>query len=172
MLGTNNIDSNIKSPFLNGLIYESIINGIASTSLKDIENANTIFFIGADVTEAHPVVGSMARKAIRLNNANLIVANVRNILFNSTAKTNIRLRYTLGSQFTLINALIKAIIDENLVDIKNIETMTKNFNELRSSLDKFGLEKASKSTGVTKETIRNASTLTKPVIAVSFVART
>ncbi|MEK6635950.1 MAG: molybdopterin-dependent oxidoreductase [Planctomycetota bacterium] len=165
VLGTNNIDNlaNIKSPFLNGLIYESIINGIASTSLKDIENANTIFFIGADVTEAHPVVGSMARKAIRLNNANLIVANVRNILFNSTAKTNIRLRYTLGSQFTLINALIKAIIDENLVDIKNIETMTKNFNELRSSLDKFGLENASKSTGVTKETIRNASlTLTKP----------
>lgn len=165
ILGTNNIDnlSNIKSPYLNGLIYKSVANGIASASLKEIENANTLFFFGADMTEAHPVAGSMARKAIRMNNANLIVANVRNVQFNSTAKNEIRLQYTLGSQTILINALIKIIINESLIDLKKAETATNNFNELRSSLDKFSVKEASQSTGVSEETIRStAILLTKP----------
>ena len=120
VLGTNNIDNmaNIKSPALNGLIYESVINGMTSASLKEIEHANTLFFIGADMTEAHPVAGNMARKAIRLNNANLIIANERGVQFNSIARNDIRLKYALGSQIILINALIKVIIDEKLVDLK------------------------------------------------------
>ncbi len=165
VLGTNNIDNmaNIKSPALNGLIYESVIHGMTSASLKDIEHANTLFFIGADMTEAHPVAGSMARKAIRLNNANLIIANERGVQFNSIARNGIRLQYALGSQIILINALIKVIINEKLVDLKKIETSTNNFDKLRSLIDKFNREEASKITGVTQEAIRNAALLlTKP----------
>lgn len=165
VLGTNHIDnlSNIKSPYLNRLIYKSVVNGIAATSVKEIEKANTLFFLGVDMAEAHPVAGCMARKAIRLNNANLIVANIRNVQFNSAAKNDIRIKYTFGSQTILINAFIKVIIDENLVDIKKVEISTNNFHELRSSLDKFSLKDASQSTGISEETIRIASTLlTKP----------
>lgn len=165
VLGTNTIDnvSHIKSPYLNGLIYQSVVNGIVSTSLKEIEHANTLFFFGADITEAHPVIGSMARKAVRTNNANLIVANIRNVLFNSAAKNDIRLQYALGSQNVLINALIKVILDENLVDLKKAEISATNLHELRSSLDKFSVKDASQSTGIPEETIRGVSTLlTKP----------
>ncbi|HHT9137032.1 MAG TPA: molybdopterin-dependent oxidoreductase [Candidatus Wunengus sp. YC60] len=165
VLGTNNIDNmaNIKSPALNGLIYESVTNGMTSASLKEIEHANTLFFIGADMTEAHPVAGSMARKAIRLNNANLIIANERGVQFNSIAKNDIRLQYALGSQIILINALIKVIIDEKLVDLKKVETSTSGLDKLRSLLDRFNKEEASKITGVNQEAIRNAALLlTKP----------
>jgi len=165
VLGTNNIDNmaNIKSPALNGLIYESVINGMTSASLKDIEHANTLFFIGADMTEAHPVAGSMARKAIRLNNANLIIANERGLQFNSIARNDIRLQYALGSQIILINALIKVIMGEKLVDLKKLEASTNNLDKLRSLLDKFNIEDASKITGVSQEAIRNAALLlTKP----------
>ena len=164
-MGTNNIDNmaNIKSPALNGLMYEAVINGMTSASLKEIEHANTLFFIGADMTEAHPVAGSMARKAIRLNNANLIIANERGVQFNSIAKNDIRLQYALGSQIILINALIKVIIVEKLVDLKKVETSTNNFDKLRSLFNEFHVEEASKITGVTKEAIRNAALLlTKP----------
>src|SRR3989339_103290 len=165
VLGTNNIDNMayIKSPALNGLIYESVINGITSASLKEIEHANTLFFIGADMTEAHPVAGSMARKAIRLNNANLIIANERGGQFNSIARNDIRLQYALGSQIILINALIKVIIGEKLVDLKKVERSTNNFDKLRSLFNAFNVEEASKITGVTREAIRNAALLlTKP----------
>ena len=161
VLGTGNIDNmaNIKSPALNGLIYESVINGITSASLKEIEHANTLFFIGADMTEAHPVAGNMARKAIRLNNANLIIANERGVQFNSIARNDIRLKYALGSQVILINALIKVIIDEKLVDLKKVETSTNNFDKLRSLIDKFNREETSKISGGPQEVIRNAALL-------------
>ncbi|MEK7789475.1 MAG: molybdopterin-dependent oxidoreductase, partial [Planctomycetota bacterium] len=148
VLGTDNIDNmaNIKSPALNGLIYESVIHGMTSASLKEIEHANTLFFIGADMTEAHPVAGSMARKAIRLNNANLIIANERGVQFNSIAKNDIRLQYALGSQIILINALIKVIMGEKLVDQKKLEASTNNLDKLRSLLDEFNIEDASKIT--------------------------
>lgn len=165
VLGTNTIDnvSHIKSPYLNGLIYKSVVNGIASASLKEIEHADTLFFFGADITEAHPVVGSMARKAIRTNDANLIIANIRNVSFNSTAKNDIRLHYALGSQQVLINALIKVILDDNLVDLKKAEISASNLHELQSSLDKFSVKDASQSTGISGETIRSVATLlTKP----------
>ncbi|MCF6155409.1 MAG: 4Fe-4S dicluster domain-containing protein [Candidatus Brocadia sp.] len=161
VLGTNHIDnmSNIRSPYLNRLIYQSVVNGIAAPSLKELEKANTLFFLGVDMTEAHPVAGSMARKAIRMNNANLIVANIRNVQFNNVAKNDIRLKYTLGSQAIFMNALLKVIIDENLVDLKKVEISTNNFHELRSSLDKFSMREASQSTGISEETIRSVSTL-------------
>ncbi len=165
VLGTNHIDniSNMKSPYLNRLVYKAAVNGIASMSLKEIEKANTLFFLGVDMTEAHPVAGSMARKAIRMNNANLIIANVRNVLFNSAAKNDIRLQYALGSQVVLINALMKVIMDENLVDLKKVETATDNFHELRASLDRVSVKEASQSTGISEETLRNVSVvLTKP----------
>ena len=63
----------------------------------------------------------MARKAIRLKGANLVIANARNVQFQSQARCDVRLRYALGSQVALVNAIIKAIIDGNLVDLKKVE---------------------------------------------------
>ena len=165
VLGTNAIDnmSNLKTPYLNRMIYQAVVHGMATPSLKELERADTLFFFGADVTEAHPVAGSMARKAVRLNNANLIIANVRNVQFNSTAKNDIRLFYTLGSQTLLMNALIKVIIDEGLVDVTKAESATNHFHELQSSLSTVTIRDASQQMGVPEESIRNAARLlTKP----------
>lgn len=163
VLGTNNIDniSNIKSPSLNRLIQDSIKNRIVATSLEEVEKADTLFFVGADVTEAHPVVGSMARKAIRLNKTKLIVANARNIEFNSVARKDIRLNYNLGTQTILINTLIKIIVDEKLVDLGKVESSTENFKELRSLLkaSDMGIRKASKLTNVSEDAIKSTSGL-------------
>ena len=162
VLETNNIDnlSNMKSPLLNTLIHKSIVHGFTSTtSLKKIEKADTLFFVGADVTEAHPVIGTLARKAIRLNKADLIIANMRNVRFDSIAKNDIRLIYKPGTQAPLINALIKIIIDEKLVDLKRVEKATDGLGELKSLLKTLTIKKASQITGVSEETIRKASAL-------------
>lgn len=161
VLKTNNIDniSNMKSPLLNRLIKDAVSYGIAATTLEDIENADTIFFVGADVTQAHPVLGSMARKAIRQKKSKIIIANVRNVEFNSTARDDIRLTYKLGTQSILINALIKNIVDSKLVDLKKINTSTENFKELLAVLKNshMGLKKASSLTNIPEEHIKEAS---------------
>ena len=133
--------------------------------MEEIENADTIFFVGADVTEAHPVLGSMARKAIRQNRSKLIIANARNVEFNSVAKDDIRLNYKLGTQTILINALIKIIVDSNLVDLKKVDASTENLKELRAFLktSDLGIKKASSLTNIPEKLIENASEwLAKP----------
>jgi formate dehydrogenase alpha subunit len=167
ILRTNNIDniSNMKSPSLNRLIIDAISYKLVARTLEEIENADTIFFVGADVTEAHPVLGSMARKAIRQNKSKLIIANARNVEFNSVAKDDIRLNYKLGTQTILINALIKIIVDSKLVDLKKVDTSTKNLKELRALLktSDLGIKKASSLTNIPEELIKNASEwLAKP----------
>ncbi len=161
VLGTSNIDniSNMKSPSLNRLIIDAISHKFVARTLDEIENADTIFFIGADVTEAHPVLGSMARKAIRQNKSRLIIANVRNVRFNSIAKDDIRLNYKLGTQAVLINALIKFIVDSKLVDLKKVDASTENFKKFRDKLNNsdVGIKKASSLTNISEELIKNAS---------------
>jgi formate dehydrogenase (NADP+) alpha subunit len=163
VLGTNNIDniSNIKSPSLNRLIQDSVKNRIAATSLEEIEKADTLFFVGADVTEAHPVVGSMARKAIRGNKAKLIVANARNIEFNSIARNDVRLQYKIGTQTLLIKNLTRLIVDSKLLDLEKVEASTENFKELRSLLKSsdIGIKRASQLTSIPEEALKNASGL-------------
>ena len=109
--------------------------------------------MGADVTEAHPVLGGMARKAIRQNRSKLIIANARNVEFNSVAKDDIRLNYKLGTQTILINALIKIIVDSKLVDLKKVDTSTKNLKELQAFLktSDLGIKKASSLTNIPEE---------------------
>ncbi|MBC8550992.1 MAG: NADH-quinone oxidoreductase subunit NuoG, partial [Candidatus Brocadiales bacterium] len=161
VLGTNNIDniSNMKSPSLNRLINNSVAYGMASTSLEGIENADTVFFVGADVSEAHPVVGSMVRKAIRVNKTKVIIANVRNVEFGCETKNLLRLNYKFGTQTTLINAIMKVIVDEKLVNLKKAAEKTDNFKELSSSLkaSELGINKVSKATNIPEDSIRAAA---------------
>ncbi|MCP5007135.1 MAG: molybdopterin-dependent oxidoreductase, partial [Planctomycetes bacterium] len=162
VLETNNIDnvSNIKSPSLNTLIHKSIVHGFTSTtSLKEMEKADTLFFIGADVSEAHPVIGTLARKAIRLNRADLIVANLRNVHFESTAQNDIRLQYGFRTQTVLINALIKKIVEGKLINLKRVEKFTSGLTEFKASLKISTIQKASQITGVSEKTILDAATL-------------
>ncbi len=165
VLRTNNINNlaNIKSPVINRLILDSVNHGFTSSSLKDIANANTLFFFGVDITEAHPVLGNMARKAIRMNSADLIIANIRGVLFNSTAKNDIHLKYSLGSQAALVHAITKVIIDEELVDLKMAGQSISNLEGLYPVLNNFSIEKFAGITGISGEAIRNVSRiLAKP----------
>ncbi len=162
VLETNHIDniSNIKSPFLNALIHKSIVHGFTSlTSLEEMGKADTLFFIGTDVSEAHPVIGTIARKAIRLNKADLIIANLRDVHFDSIAQNDIRLQYGFRTQTVLINALIKKIVEGKLIDLKRVEKFTEGISEFKSSLKISTIQKASQITGVPEETILAAAKL-------------
>jgi formate dehydrogenase alpha subunit len=98
-----------------------------------------------------------------MNSANLIIANVRGILFNSAAKNDVRLKYTLGSQVMLVHAITKVIVDEKLIDLKRAEQSINNLRELYSLLENFSIEEAVRITGISEETIRSVSqVLIKP----------
>ncbi|MBE7545894.1 putative molybdopterin oxidoreductase, molybdopterin-containing subunit [Candidatus Kuenenia stuttgartiensis] len=161
VLRTNCIDNiaNMRAPFLNSVLYKSVESGFAAAPLKEIENAGTLFFFGVDITEALPVIGCMARKAIKLNNANVVIANPRTIIFKNTAPNEARLNYSLGSQHILLNAIIKVIVEDKLVDIKKLESSASNLSDLRLAVENLSLIDVERLTGVSPEMIRNAAGL-------------
>ena len=52
--------------------------GAMTNSIKEIPNSKVIFVIGSNTTEAHPVIGSKIKQAVR-NGCRLIVADPRRI---------------------------------------------------------------------------------------------
>ena len=153
VIGTNNIDNmaNMHAPYLNNLILEACDNDIISESYDDISNSDLIFIIGSDVKDELPVAGNIIRKAIKKNKSSLIIANSRRVEFRSVATKDKRIVYSYGREIDLINAVVKYLLDENLVDAANVSNNVDEFNNFKESLDSLDLDNLLNKVNISKE---------------------
>ncbi len=127
-----------------------------TNSIGEIEDAETIFIMGSNTTEAHPVIGYRIRKAVR-KGARLIVADPRRIDLAENAHEFLQLKP--GTNVALLNGLAHVIIKEGLEDKEFIRTRTENYEELKASVEKYTPEHVETITGVPAENIRQAARL-------------
>ncbi len=157
---TNNVDHCARlchASTVTGLI-QTFGSGAMTNSIHDLTNdAEVIFIIGSNTTETHPVIGIKIKQAVAKGKTKLIVADPRNIELAEIAE--IHLRQRPGSDLALINAMMKVILDENLIDHEFIAERTENFDELKEMLEKLDLNLLSKITSVSVEDIRKAALL-------------
>lgn len=157
VIGTNNVDHCAR------LCHASTVAGLATTfgsgamtnSIDETEFMKTIFVIGSNTTEQHPVIGMKIKRAVRQNGARLIVADPREIDLVKYAV--LWLRQKPGTDVALINGMMHVIIAENLLDKKYIETRTEGFEEVKKVVKKYTPEYAEKITGVPAENIKKAA---------------
>jgi formate dehydrogenase alpha subunit len=128
--------------------------GAMTNSIAEIADAGCIFAIGTNTTEDHPVIALEIKKAVN-KGARLIVADPRRIGLCDIA--DIWIRQRPGTDVALLMGMAKVIVDEGLVDTAFVEERCEGFIELMNSLNGFGLEDASKITGVPAETIAEAA---------------
>jgi len=121
-----------------------------TNSIAEIKGSDTIFIIGSNTTEAHPVIGSQIKRAVK-NGANLIVADPRRIGVSEIA--DIAIQQRPGSDIPLINGLMHVIIKEDLHDKKFINEKTENFEEVKAIVADYTPERVEKITGVDKNKI-------------------
>jgi len=125
-----------------------------SNSVAEIENADALFVIGSNTTEAHPIVGLRMKKAAR-RGAKIIVADPRRIpLVKFSA---LWLRQKPGTDVALLNSMMHVILAEGLEDRKFIDTRTENFEAFRESVKDFTPEFGGKITGVPASDIAKAA---------------
>ena len=156
VIGTNNIDQSeaeCHSPTIIGL-KESLGLGTMTNSIAEISKSDVIFVFGANITEAHPIIGLEIKKAVR-KGSTLIVADTRNIWLKKIAK--IYLNPKPGSDIYLINAIINVIIKEKLYDEKFIKGKVKNFENLKKSIFTIEEKKVKELTGISENTIKEAA---------------
>ncbi len=159
-IGTNNVDHCAR------LCHASTVTGLAkafgsgamTNSIDDLtNNAEVIFVIGSNTTEAHPVIGIKIKQAIRREDTKVIVADPRRI--ELVDHSEIYLQHKPGSDVALINAFMKVILEENLHDEEFIKSRTEGFEEFKKGLESTSLELLCKIANVNVDEVKEAARL-------------
>ena len=125
-----------------------------TNSISEFETADTVFIIGSNTTEAHPIIGLKLRRAALFHGAKIIVADPRRIDITQVAKLHLRQRS--GTDVALINAMMNVILAEGLEDKNFIAERTEGLEDALPAIKEMTPEKAEKITGVPAENIRQA----------------
>ena len=157
VLGTNNVDHCAR------LCHASTVAGLAqafgsgamTNSIGDIAEADTIFVIGSNTTESHPVIGLEVRRAVRRGETKLLLADPRNIPLSPIA--SLHLRQECGTDVALLNGMMHVILREGLQDDDFIGTRTEGFDELRASLEAYTPDYVEAVTGVPQDDVVRAA---------------
>jgi len=120
----------------------------------DLETADVILMIGANVAENHPI---LCTRLEANKNKTMIVADPR--VTKTAMMADVYLPLKPRSDLALINAILRIIIDENLYNREYVERHTTGFNELRASLAPYTLEYSAQITGLAPELIHKTALL-------------
>jgi assimilatory nitrate reductase catalytic subunit len=123
-------------------------------SYEDLEHADLILLIGANIAENHPI---LCTRLEANKSKTLIVVDPR--VTKTAMMADLYLPVKPRSDLALINAMLRIVIDEDLYDKEFVSTHTTGFAELRTSLDRYTLEYAAQVTGLEPEMIRETALL-------------
>jgi formate dehydrogenase alpha subunit len=158
VLGTHNIDHCARlchSPTVAGLTM-AFGSGAMSNSMDDIAaKAAAIFLIGANVTEQHPVFGTMIRRAVLTRGLPLVVADPRKI--DITEFAMLHLRHQPGTDVALINGLLHIILTNGRQDQPFIDERCEGFEDFRATVAKYTPELVAATAGVPAEDLHRAA---------------
>ncbi len=158
VVGTNNIDHCAR------LCHSSTVAGLATSfgsgamtnSMDDITaKAESIFVIGSNTTEQHPVFGTMIRQAVLKRDVKLIVADPRKI--DLTEFATLHLWIKPGTDIALINGLMYIIFEKGYEDLEFIANRTENFEEFKANVMQYTPEITAEITGVPVEQLYEAA---------------
>jgi len=127
-----------------------------TNNIADIDNCKTMFVIGSNTTEQHPVIGTRIRRAVR-HGAKLIVADPRAIDLANIATLYIRQRP--GTDIALLNGLAHIILQEGLADKEFITNRTEGFDEWRNVIETYTPARVSEITGIAVDDLFTAARL-------------
>ncbi len=115
---------------------------------EDLERADVILLIGANVAENHPILCWRLRSN---PNATIIVVDPR--VTKTAMMADLHLPLRPRSDLALVNGLIHFVIEHNLIDREYIERYTTGFDALRESVREYTPERVAEITGLSPELI-------------------
>ena len=154
--GTKNFDGNTT------LCMASAVSGYKRSfgsdgppgTYEDLEKADVILLIGANIADNHPILCQRLQANARKT---LIVADPR--VTKTAMMADVFLPLKPGSDIALINGFIHILIQAGLIDREYIEQHTSGFEELEKFVQSYTPEYVSGITGLSKELIYKAALL-------------
>lgn len=125
-----------------------------TNSIPEIRDADFLFVIGSNTSEAHPIIAMEMKRAV-YRGAKLAVADPRAIWMTDIADWHLQIHP--GSDVWLLNAMAHVILDEGLEDRAFIEANTEGFERVVETVRRYPPEEAEEHTGVPAEMIREVA---------------
>ncbi|MBZ0281612.1 MAG: formate dehydrogenase subunit alpha [Anaerolineae bacterium] len=157
ILKTNNIDHCARLCHAGSVtgLQLAIGSSAMSNSIAEMEHLDTFIVTGSNTTETHPVISLFLKRAVRQNNAKLIVIDPRQIELTDFAA--LWLRQKPGTDVAVFQAMAHVIVSESLYNEEFITSRTEDFDSYIESLEAFTPEWAESVSGVPAEDIRKAA---------------
>ena len=154
--GTNNYDGNTT------LCMASAVSGYKASfgsdgppgAYEDIEKADVILLIGANIADNHPI---LCQYLDANPHRTLIVADPR--VSKTAMMADLHLPLKPRSDLALLNGLAHILIRHNLIDREYIGKHTSGFPELEKFLDAYSPERVSDITGLSEELLYKTALL-------------
>lgn len=151
-LNTNNVDHCTRLCHASSVaaLLQMIGSGAVSNPVADVADAEVIVLIGSNPTSNHPVAATFFKNAAR-NGKTLIVMDPR--------KTDIAryadhvLQFNPDTDVAMLNAIMHAIIQLDLVDQSFIEQRTEGYAALKKHLQDYTPERMAPICGIPAETL-------------------
>ncbi|MBT2710186.1 formate dehydrogenase subunit alpha [Pseudomonas sp. ISL-84] len=151
VIGTNNIDNcsrYCQTPATVGL-FRTVGHGGDAGSIEDIKNSELVLIIGSNTSESHPVLSTRVKRSQKLNGQKVIVADLRE--HEMAERSDLFIRPKAGTDMVWLSAVTKYIIDQGWADEKFLREKVNGLEGFVQNLEKFTIEYAEKTTGISKE---------------------
>jgi formate dehydrogenase major subunit len=156
VIKTNNVDHCARTchaPTVAGLAT-AFGHGASTNSIEEISEADVLFVIGSNMTEAHPVVSYFVKRAAK-NGATLIVSDPRKV--DLARWSNLYVQHRVGTDVPYLNGLIHEIFKNGWQNEQFLRECTENPDDIRKWVQDYPVEKASQLCGVPADTMRQVA---------------
>jgi len=130
--------------------------GAMTNSISEISDSSMLFVIGANPSEAHPVIAAKMRQA-RRKGAGLIVVDPRKT--ELAAMADVWLQLKPGSDVALLNGIMHIILRDGLQDKKFIADCTSGFDTVANTISHYPPDVVEQITGVKPALLEQAAHL-------------
>jgi formate dehydrogenase major subunit len=154
--GSNNVDHRTRLCHASSVAaLMEVESGAVSNQVRDVENADVIFVIGANRRTTTGCATFMKNAAKR--GAKLIVADPRRSDLSRHA--TYMLQFTADTDVALLNAMLHVIVEEGLVDAAFVKDRTSGYEALAQNVKAFSPERMAPVCGIDAQTIREVARL-------------
>jgi len=123
-----------------------------SGSIGDIEKADLVAIVGSNTAESHPVLATRVKRAHKLHGQKLIVSDLRE--HEMARRADVFLHPRAGTDLVWLSAISRYLLDNGLAHTAFLKEWVNNLEEYRKSLEPFTLEFASRTCGLSVETLK------------------
>lgn len=157
--GSNHLDSSARYGHLNFVHASKHALGLGRTpnDWEDLTKAKAILLIGSNITETNPLTAVRIKEAIRVYKAQVVTLD--SAVTNMAKLASHPFVIKPGTEGLVIHGLVKATIEQDLVDDEATRNYPQAFEALKAAVAGLSLDEVASQTGLTTDNLRDIAAI-------------